>query len=173
MEESQMKRQRGKMLLALPLVLMAIAGISGVGIAVSSQTATATTATTTSTVSIPATQTWTDTGVAVTEGQTVSITMSGKIHYAPGSSDSPLGKSFTNGACGLNQYLNPPGATYSFPAYGVNCWGSIFKVGSTGIPFPTGKTIQFTSPVSGELFIGVNDNYLLDDHGSFTASITA
>jgi len=152
--------------------LVAIAGLAGVGVAVSSEIATATTPAATTTVSIPANQTWTDTGIALTAGGNVSIAMSGTIHFAPGRHSGPNGQSFSSGNCGATQYSNPSNSSSPFPAYGVACWGSIFKVGATGIPFSTGKAISFVSPVSGELYIGVNDNYVSDNRGWFTASIT-
>jgi hypothetical protein len=145
-----------------------------VGVLPTLASASASQSTTTNSVSIPGNQTWTDTGVALTAGESVSISMSGGITYLRGEHTGAAGESFANGiGCGANQYSNPPSSSEPFPAYGVPCWGSIFKIGTTGIPFPTGKAVTFVAPVSGELFIGVNDNFVSDNHGAFTASISA
>jgi hypothetical protein len=103
----------------------------------------------------------------------VTIVAEGTIKYAGGTghSASPLGKSFgaSNTECGRDNYPAPGEA---FPAPGLNCWSMLFRIGSAGIPFPTGKKISFTSPVAGQLELGINDNVLSDNTGSWTAKIT-
>lgn len=155
----------------LSVAAAAVAALSGatvVTVALGSAPATATP----TTVTVPAGTPWTDTGVSVATGQSITIAMSGTIDYLPSTPSGPGGKGFASGDCGYNQYINPPGSTYPFQAYGVKCWGSLFKIGSTGIPFPTGTSTTFTAPVSGELYIGINDNYFPDNSGSFTATIS-
>jgi len=52
------------------------------------------------------------------------------------------------------------------------CWSLIGKIGQNGTPFQVGTSLtNFTAHVSGELFLGVNDNILRDNTGSWIARI--
>jgi hypothetical protein len=120
-------------------------------------------------VSVPGNKEWTDTGIALTAGEKVTITAEGLITYFPPKTVSPLGKAFGASGTECGKFSYPKS---SFPAPGVNCWSMLFRIGTPGVPFPTGKKISFTSPQAGELFLGVNDNNLSDNSGSWTAKIT-
>jgi hypothetical protein len=127
------------------------------------------------TVTVPADQTWTGTGIALSAGEEVMVSATGTIDYGPGNTpSSPAGYRFSQrvprgGTCGTDAYA--PGAA-PFPAPGVNCWSMLFRIGASGVPFPAGTKISFTSPVSGELYLGINDNAVSDNRGSWTATIT-
>jgi hypothetical protein len=124
------------------------------------------------TVNVPANQEWTDTGIALTVGKKVTITASGMIQWGSGSPTvGPLGKTFSQNSCGEQTYKHqtePP----PFLAPGRNCYSMLFRIGTSGVPFQTGTKIAFVSPVAGELFLGVNDNYFPDNSGSWTAKIS-
>jgi hypothetical protein len=128
------------------------------------------------TVIVPATQPWTDTGLNVTRGLQITITATGRICagslvFAP--CDSPDGQSRVSSdgyTC-----IGGSGMGGRFLAPGLACWsligmivergneaGSIFEVGSS-------KTLRAKS--SGELYLGVNDNYFGDNSGSWAANI--
>jgi hypothetical protein len=123
---------------------------------------------TTTTVTVPGNQQLTDTGIAVSAGESVSIIAAGSVSPGPGwPLVSPVGLKFDQGlGCGADQY------THVFPAPGLNCVGMTFKVGQTGVLFPTGTKTTFHAPVGGELYLGVNDDYVADNTGSWTATIT-
>jgi hypothetical protein len=126
------------------------------------------TATSEKTVSVPGNVEWTDTGIALAEGQKVTIKGEGKINPNAGSGEvTPVGATFPQKRCGVDQY-----SFTGFPAPGVNCWSMLFRIGKTGVPFLAGSKITFVSPVAGELELGVNDNFLSDNSGAWTAKIT-
>jgi len=120
------------------------------------------------TVNIVLTQVWTDTGLQVSSGDMITITASGTLDWYTGGC--PVA-----GTCNTT----PSGDPYSscqglsgFPAPGLACWSLIGKIGQNGTPFQVGTSLtNFTAPASGELFLGVNDNYLPDNTGSWIAKV--
>jgi len=132
-------------------------------------------AATTTTVMVPASSPATGTGIMLTAGEGVTIEASGKAKYGSLATElaNPKGFSFGQtpsgtGECGVEQYNNGP---FAYP--GLNCYGMVFKIGASGVAFPTGTKITFTSPVSSELFLGMNDATAgySDNSGSWTAKI--
>ena len=156
------------------VLLTALAGLCAVSVALLAVGLSSATAASEKIVSVPGNQPWTDTGVALTQGEAVTISASGTIKWGSSSPlDSPVGRTFGQlngkaGTCGSVAYAGGS----PFPAPGVNCYSMLFKIGSSGIAFPTGKKISFTSPVAGELFLGVNDTFFGDNTGSWSATIT-
>lgn len=133
--------------------------LSEVGLACAQQSAT---------VNIVLTQVWTDTGLQVTSGETITVTASGTLNWLPGCSvlggctTTPNGDPWST--C---QTFSPP-----FPAPGLACWSVIGKIGQNGTPFQVGTSLtNFPAPASGELFLGVNDNYPPDNIGSWIAKV--
>ena len=59
-----------------------------------------------------------------------------------------------------------------FPAPGLPCWSLIAKIGAKGAPFEIGTHKAFVATTSGPLFLGINDNYVADNAGAWTASLT-
>ncbi|HWX96600.1 MAG TPA: hypothetical protein VNZ01_07080 [Solirubrobacteraceae bacterium] len=124
-------------------------------------------------VTVAANKEFTDTGLALTAGEKVTIEASGTIKFSSNGSASPAGlkfsqKSGAGATCGTVAYSG--GTPFLVP--GANCWSMVFKIGTSGVAFPTGTKISFTSPVAGELFLGVNDNFYGDNSGSWTAKVT-
>jgi hypothetical protein len=115
------------------------------------------------TVSVPGAQPWTDTGVSVQAGDSVSITADGIIRIA----GSDPGKT-PDGAPGCIATDSP---TDSWEAPGLTCWSMIGQIGSNAA-FEVGSNDTFTATSSGELFLGVNDDYFPDNSGAWSASIT-
>lgn len=135
---------------------------------------------TTKTVSVPADQPWTDTGIALNAGESVQIKPSGKIDWGGNSLtlSGPVGFTFGQTlpgdepvTCGLLAYTAEK-AGEEFVLKGANCYSMLFRIGNSGKPFPTGKKITFASPVAGELFLGVNDQFFGDNSGAWKAKIT-
>jgi hypothetical protein len=150
-------------LVATAAALLGAFALAGAGLA--SSTARATTSTT---VSIPATQAFTDTGVALSAGQTVSITVTGRPSWGGGLHAGPKGIAFSQGSCPVAQYTYPT----PFTAPGQACYSAIGQLGGTSIVFEVGKTFSMTTPVDGELMLGYNDNFYGDNSGHFEATIT-
>jgi hypothetical protein len=107
------------------------------------------------TVTVDARTDWTDTGIDLRRGQEVRFRASGKVRWGPDRSDGPGGE-------GGNHYNanrpipNRPGA------------GLIAKVGNRQDVFFVGDEQEPISiRDSGRLYLGVNDDYLLDNSGSF------
>ena len=117
----------------------------------------------TTTISVPGAQPWTDTGVSVLAGDSVSVTAGGIIHIA----GSDPGKT-PDGAPGCIATDSP---TDNWEAPGLTCWSMIGRIGDNQA-FEIGSTNTFTAASSGELFLGVNDDYFPDNSGAWSASIT-
>jgi len=147
------------------LACVTATGLVAIGLGLGLTTATAGTAT----VSVQGNKEFTDTGIFLTAGEAVTIEASGKINVCGGPSAcnvGPVGAKFTSKNCGKDAY------TETFKEPGLNCWAMVFKVGSSGVPFPTGTKLTFTSPVSGELFLGPNDGNYADNSGAWSANVT-
>jgi len=115
------------------------------------------------------TQTYTATGMHVAAGTQLTFTASGTFQWAPSPcvncTTTPSGDPWST--C---SYRQPP----AYPAPGLPCWSLIGKIGASGTPFEVGTSLDYTVPtgVSGELYVGVNDNDLSDNSGSWTVMIS-
>jgi hypothetical protein len=106
-------------------------------------------------VSVAADQAWTDTGLEVRSGQRVSFEASGRIHWGPDRRDGPAGEG--------GSHHNPNRPMPSRPGAAL-----IGKVGDSRDYFFVGAgdgPIRMRS--SGRLYLGINDDYLQDNSGSF------
>lgn len=125
-----------------------------------------------------------DTGIYVQAGDVITITATGEV--------SPHWGHDYYSADGLGEL--PENVWFEFALPTISAWSLIGAIG--GPPFdnqdywPQGGTLldgegagyqgagfigsnfQGTAPVSGNLFLGVNDNYYSDNVGSFTASVS-
>lgn len=111
-------------------------------------------------------QPWTDTGVDVRVGDVFIINATGGIQFSVGAAlRSPNGDSVD---C---RHLDADIARWTFPNPDVPCHSLIGRIGSSGAIFEVGSSGRFRFPVSGRLFLGVNDNFFPDNSGSWTAKI--
>lgn len=111
-------------------------------------------------------QPWTPTGISVLAGDRVSVHATGTVFIAgsdPGKT--PVG---TPGCVATSDDSIPPGP---FLAPGLTCFSLIGRVGS-GRPFGLGTDVTVVAVDSGELFLGVNDNFFGDNSGSWTATVS-
>jgi hypothetical protein len=111
------------------------------------------------TVSISATQAWTDTGIDVTQGDSLAITVNGTIFIAgsdPGKT--PAGDTHCTASTG-------------YAAPGLPCWSLIGQI-SNGKPFEVGASKSFIAQTSGRLRLGVNDEVFTDNSGSWNATVS-
>lgn len=106
--------------------------------------------------SVAANVAWSDTGIDVRAGQTVYFSATGRIRWGPDRRDGPAGES--------NSPHNPNRPIGSRPAAGL-----IGKVGaeSTDYFFVGNDTGAIRMRASGRLFLGINDDFLQDNSGSF------
>lgn len=118
-------------------------------------------------VSIGPTKAFTDTGAQVSTGEQLDIVSTGTITWSTSCSSNC--KATPNGtpwsACSTT-----PGGPFTAP--GLPCWSLIGKIGTTGAPFEVGSELKFSAPASGELYLGVNDNYYPDNSGTWKSTIT-
>ena len=110
------------------------------------------------TTSVDAAAPWTDTGIEVRSGMTVFFEASGKIQWGPDRKDGPGGE-------GGNHH-NPNRPMPNHPGGAL-----IGRVGGSA-PFLIGDE---RGPIrmreSGRLVLGINDDYLQDNRGSFRVTI--
>ena len=119
-------------------------------------------------VSISSTHVWTPTGRVVRAGQSISVTASGRIHFGSPPIDRVDPAGIPIDACAT--IVGTGAANKPFVAAGLPCWSLIGKVGA-GPPFEVGKQKTFPAPSTGSLFLGVNDNRLADNSGTWSATI--
>ena len=110
-------------------------------------------------ITVSASQPWTDTGVTVRPGQTVYFEASGRVRWGPGRQDGPAGE--------RNSPRNP-----ARPIPGRPAGALIGRVGDTAEFFYVGEE---TGPVrlrgGGRLALGINDDFLQDNSGSFQVTV--
>lgn len=99
---------------------------------------------------------WNDTGIDVRAGQTIYFSASGRIGWGPGRRDGPAGESNSPHNAGRPIPSRPAGAL-------------IAKIGndSTDYFFVGNDTGAIRMRSSGRLYLGVNDDFLQDNSGSF------
>lgn len=107
-------------------------------------------------VSVASNVAWNDTGIDVRSGQTLYFSASGRVRWGPDRRDGPAGES--------NSPHNPNRPIGSRPAAGL-----IGKIGadSTDCFFIGDDTGAIRMRASGRLFLGINDDFLQDNSGSF------
>jgi hypothetical protein len=126
---------------------------------------------TAATVQIPAGQPFTDTGLRLSAGDHVTVSASGLVTLTTDGHMPPMSPA------GF-----PPNCTAASTVYGqtvvpfvapqLPCWSLIGRIGTDGPIFEVGTQAFFRVQASGELFLGVNDNFFGDNSGSWTATIT-
>jgi len=111
-------------------------------------------------VRVDARQAWTDTGITVNAGDRVVFNASGQIQFGTGAGQT----SDPNG--------NPAERRANYPLPSAPVGALIGKIGNSA-PFGIGMQTQpLGMPASGRLMLGINDNELGDNSGSFTVTVT-
>lgn len=110
-------------------------------------------------ISVQASQPWTDTGVSLRPGQTIYVEATGRVRWGPGRQDGPAGE------------RNSP-RNDGRPMPNRSAGALIGRVGEGDGFFLIGDE---TGPIrvrdGGRLYLGVNDDYLQDNSGSFRVTI--
>jgi hypothetical protein len=110
-------------------------------------------------VSVPAGSSWRDTGVTVRPGQTLYFRASGEVRWGPGRKDGPDGE--------RNSPRNDARPIPSRPAAGL-----IGRVGEgDDFFFIGGDQGAIRVRGGGRLYLGINDDYLQDNSGSFRVTV--
>jgi hypothetical protein len=115
------------------------------------------------TISINLTRPWTDTGLYLKKGQLITVGASGIMNWYTGS---------CGGKC-LSTPAGIPCPDGGAKRLGLTCLSLIGRVGQDGRPFDVGEALTFTAPTPGEFLLGVNDDYLPDNTGSWTAIVSS
>lgn len=110
-------------------------------------------------VTVNSQQRWTDTGITVRAGDVLTFQSSGQIQMSDNPSD-------TAGPAGAFSRRTAPDA----PVSGVIAGALIGKFGDFP-PVAIGDQRQITAPVSGRLYLGVNDDHLPDNRGAFNVTV--
>ena len=113
----------------------------------------------TQTVRVNSQMRWTDTGITVVRGDVVTFSSQGQIQM----SDNPQDLA---GAAGAVSRRMAPDA----PISGVFAGALIGQIGGSA-PFAIGDQRSIVAPLSGRLYLGVNDDHLPDNRGEFTVTV--
>jgi hypothetical protein len=110
-------------------------------------------------VVVNASEPWRDTGVVVRAGQTVYFEASGKVRWGPGRQDGPDGE--------RNSPRNEARPMPNRPAAAL-----IGRIGESNDYFFVGDdTGAVRVRGNGRLYLGINDDYLRDNSGSFRVTV--
>lgn len=104
-------------------------------------------------------QRWLDTGITVRAGDIITFQSSGRIQMSDNSQD------VANPAGSLSHRMAPDA-----PISGVYAGALIGKIGFYA-PIAIGDQSRITAPVSGVLYLGVNDDHLPDNRGEFSVTV--
>lgn len=110
-------------------------------------------------VGVDARTAWTDTGIDLQGIQTVYFEAEGRVTWGPGRRDGPKGEN--------NSPRNDGRPMPSRPAAAL-----IGRVGESNDVFLIGdETGPVRIPTSGRLYLGINDDFLTDNSGSFRVTV--
>jgi Ca2+-binding EF-hand superfamily protein len=111
------------------------------------------------TVRVNSQQRWTDTGITVRAGDVVTFNVTGTITMSDDAGD-------TANWAGSTRGRTAPDA----PVLGQKAGGLLAKIGEYSPAFVGGRS-SWTAPVSGRLYLGVNDDHLADNRGEFVVTV--
>ena len=109
-------------------------------------------------IPVSATERWTDTGLTVRAGDSISVEADGTIQMSGDRNDT---------AAPAGGRRSAPDALVRNAPAGI----LIARIGN-GAPFAVGARRTMRAPVSGRLYLGVNDDYLEDNAGQFNAMVS-
>ena len=103
---------------------------------------------------------WTDTGVFVNQGDIINFNAQGEVQLSTGGED-------VAGTAGARS-----GRTASNSPLPSTIAGALIGRIGNSAPFGIGNQRQITAPATGQLFLGVNDDYLQDNSGEFRVRVS-
>jgi hypothetical protein len=109
---------------------------------------------------VDANRRWTDTGIDVRPGDVIGVHAEGNVTLSSNAQDvaGPAGSATGRRAQDAPLPDQPAGAL-------------IARIGH-GAPLVVGRGQSFTAHIAGRLYLGVNDDYLLDNEGQFRVTLT-
>jgi hypothetical protein len=110
-------------------------------------------------ITVNSQQRWTDTSIDVRAGDVITFNASGTITMSDDTGDTATPAGSTRGR-------TAPDA----PVLGQKAGGLLARIGWSGPTF-IGSRGTWTAPVSGRLYLGVNDDHLPDNRGEFTVTV--
>jgi len=113
----------------------------------------------TTTVRVNSQQRWVDTGLDVRNGDIITFSTSGQIQMSDNAADVAV-------PGGATSHRMAPDA----PISGVYAGALIGKINNYP-PMAIGDQSRITAPVSGRLYLSVNDDYLQDNRGEFVVQL--
>jgi hypothetical protein len=113
---------------------------------------------------------YTKPGVAVHKGDTVTITATGTIHFGGGPIKA-LGPEGIPWGQECDRIANPRFRSIPWPLRGSACWSLIGRIGLLP-PFEIGPGKTVVADHDGIFILGVNDNFVRDNDGSWDAKVT-
>lgn len=102
---------------------------------------------------------WTDTGITVRAGDVITFNTTGQVQLSDNAQDVALPAGSTSGRTANDA-----------PISGVLAGALIGRIGNYN-PMGIGNQGSITAPVSGRLYLGVNDDHLPDNRGEFTVQV--
>ena len=118
------------------------------------------------TVTVPAYQPWTFTEINLRAGDSFAVAAEGTIvTNLAGATASPDG---TPPDCRVAGEVHVP-----FVAPELPCWSLLGRIGPNGAIFEVGSHANLVAGNSGQLYLGVNDNFFGDNSQTWTAHVTA
>lgn len=111
-------------------------------------------------VRVSARESWTDTGITVRAGQTIYLDANGRVRWGPGRQDGPEGERNSPRNDGRPIPTRPAAALIGRVGEG----NDVFFIGNS----PEG--IRMRS--GGTLYLGINDDFLEDNNGAFSVTVS-
>ena len=107
---------------------------------------------------------WTATSVVLRSGDLLTISATGQMHFGPAPIDRVAPP-------GLGRKCPSPVPGLHWPAPDLTCWSLVARIGASA-PFEVGARTTLQVREGGALSLGINDDNLRDDLGSWTAVVT-
>jgi hypothetical protein len=111
-------------------------------------------------ITVDATRQWTDTGILVEAGDRISFDADGSVQLSDNSRD-------LAGPAGAPSGRQAPNA----PIAGQPAGALIARIGNSA-PVPVGARRTSRAPMSGPLYLGINDDYFQDNRGQYRVIVT-
>ena len=111
-------------------------------------------------LSVAANVAWIDSGIDLRPGQTVYFEATGKVNWGPGRKDGPEG-----------EHNSPHNASRPIPSRPAAALIGRIGADSTDYFFIGDERGPIRIPARGRLFLGINDDYLIDNSGSFRVTV--
>jgi hypothetical protein len=118
-------------------------------------------------LSVGTTRMWTDSTLDLRAGETATIVATGFVHLGSG----PIARVAPSGLASGETCFTLADERGDFPSPRLRCWSLIARI-NADMPQEVGASGTIVTDGGGRLFLGVNDNYLGDNAGAWSVTIT-